>query len=205
METNPLAMDLEHILDRTRHFWGSLQGERLFITGGTGFFGCWLLESFTWAVDRLGLNSNVVVLTRNPQAFQQKAPHLAHHPAVQLWQGDVSSFDFPDGHFTHVIHAATESSTNLNDVNPLGMLQTIIAGTQRVLQFAECNPVSGFLYVSSGAVYGKQPGELVKIPETYLGGPNVLSPVSAYGEGKRLAELLCILHTCSFRHRRFYP
>ena len=62
-------------------------GKRLFITGGTGFFGCWLLESFVWANDKLDLNAQAMILTRNPQAFQRKAPHLASHPAIQFCVG----------------------------------------------------------------------------------------------------------------------
>ncbi|MCJ7773293.1 MAG: hypothetical protein MUP22_09200, partial [Desulfobacterales bacterium] len=60
--------DKVHIMKHTRDLWEELRGERIFITGGTGFFGCWLLESFCYACDQLDLKANAVVLTRDPDA-----------------------------------------------------------------------------------------------------------------------------------------
>ncbi len=70
-----LARDIDDIFDRTRSLWKDLRGGRIFLTGGTGFTGCWLLESFLAANDRLKLDAQAVVLTREPQAFCRKAPH----------------------------------------------------------------------------------------------------------------------------------
>jgi dTDP-glucose 4,6-dehydratase len=134
-----------------------------------------------------------VVLTRNPAAFEQKAPHLASHPAVRLWTGDVRSFTFPEGAFACVIHAAAEASAKLNAEKPLLMFDTIVEGTRRTLDFAAQCGARQFLFVSSGAVYGRQPPELSHIPEEYAGVPDPTDPNSAYGEGKRAAELLCAL------------
>jgi len=191
---NPLAADLDHILAHTQEVWEELRGRRLFITGGTGFFGCWLLESFVWANDKLGLGATAVVLTRNPNAFRRKAPHLASHPAVQFHVGDVRSFEFPSGCFSHIIHAATEASTKLNKEDPLLMLDTIVQGTRHTLDFARHCGAKKLLLTSSGAVYGKQPPDLTHIPEDYVGAPDTMNPRSAYGEGKRLAEYLCAIY-----------
>ncbi|MDD1777249.1 MAG: NAD-dependent epimerase/dehydratase family protein [Candidatus Helarchaeota archaeon] len=192
---NPLEADLNDILDHTRDLWEELRGERIFITGGTGFFGCWLLESLTWVNDRLGLRTSAVVLTRNPEAFRFKAPHLSCHPALQFIKGDVRTFDFPTGSFSHLIHAAADASAKLNVEKPLEMFDTIVSGTRRTLDFALQSGVRKFLFVSSGAVYGKQPPELTHIPEDYTGAPDPTDPLSTYGEGKRAAELLCTLYT----------
>jgi len=196
--TNPLPVDLDHILDHTCDLWEQVRNKQFFITGGTGFFGCWLLESFCKANDYLDLRASATVLTRNPQAFAHKAPHLAAHTAIRLYVGDVRSFDFPSGEFSYFIHAATETSLQLNGENPLTMLDTIVNGTWHILEFARHCGTPKFLFVSSGAVYGKQPPDLIYIPEDYVGALDPLDPRSTYGEGKRLAEHLCALYARRF-------
>src|SRR5690349_13738675 len=174
--TNPLSADLDHILEHTRELWDELRGERIFITGGTGFFGCWLLESFVWANDCLNLDCHATVLSRLPDLFKRKAPHLSAHQSVSVIQGDIRTFEFPKGEFSHMIHAATESSAKLNRENPLQVLDTIVEGTRHTLDFAKKCGAQNFLLTSSGAVYGKQPAEMTHIPEEYNGGPDPLNP-----------------------------
>src|SRR5215471_16782379 len=107
---HPLERDLDYILTRKAGLWDELRGARLFITGGTGFFGTWLLESLAWANDRLGLDAEATVLSRHPERFQRHVPHLAGHSAINFQRGDVTTFEFPPGPFSHIIHAATESA-----------------------------------------------------------------------------------------------
>ena len=51
------ADDLEHVLKATAPLWEDMRGQQVFITGGTGFFGCWLLESWRWASERMDMNA----------------------------------------------------------------------------------------------------------------------------------------------------
>jgi len=186
--------DLAHVLKHTRDLWSEASGKSFFITGGTGFFGMWLLESFAYINDQLALGMSATVLTRDPAAFAHKAPHLAARADLRFIQGDIRSFPFPEGQFDYIIHAATEASAKLNEEAPHEMLDAIVAGTRRVLDFAAQCGVKKLLLTSSGAVYGKQPSDMSHISEDYLGAPDPLLPGSAYGEGKRLAEHMCCVH-----------
>jgi nucleoside-diphosphate-sugar epimerase len=192
--------DLAHVLAHTRELWAEAAGRSFFITGGTGFFGMWLLESFAHINDTLGLSMRAVVLTRDPVAFALKAPHLARRSDLQFIQGDVRTFAFPAGRFDYVIHAATEASAKLNDEAPHEMLDSIIGGTRRVLDFAAQCGVKKLLLTSSGAVYGKQPSEITHVSEDYAGAPDPLLPGSAYGEGKRVSEHMCAIHARQHRY-----
>jgi dTDP-glucose 4,6-dehydratase len=183
--------DLQHVLEHTRGLWEELRDNRVFVTGGTGFFGCWLLETFCFANDQLRLAAQMVCLTRDAAAFARKAPHLAAHAGIRLLHGDVRHFDFPAGEFSHVIHAG---ATSAGHVAPLEEFDTIVSGTRRVLDFAVASHAQKFLFTSSGAVYGKQPFDLTHVPETYPGAPDPCNPRVAYDEAKRTAELLCSIY-----------
>lgn len=174
--------------------WAALRGARLFISGGTGFIGGWLLATLHHASTRLGLDCEVVLLTRDPAAFAARARALAAWPALATLAGDVTAPINAPGPFTHIVHAATEASAALNARAPLAMFHTIVEGTRRVLELAAANPGARLLNLSSGAVYGAQPWDLTHVPETHRGGPDPTDPRAAYAEGKRAAEMLCALH-----------
>jgi nucleoside-diphosphate-sugar epimerase len=198
MPPNRLAADLDHILEHTRELWEELRGERLFITGGTGFFGCWLLESFAWANQRLGLKAKALVLSRNPQAFQKKAPHLLQYPDIAFLKGDVKTFAFPVGEFQFAIHAAMETNTHLSNPGALEYFDSAMLGTRRVLDFACSKTVHKLLFTSSGAVYGPQPPAIAALDETYPGAPEPSETRYSYGQGKRAAEFLCCAYSESY-------
>ena len=191
MPENPLAADLDHILEHTRDLWDELRGQRIFITGGTGFFGCWLLESFIWANEKLNLKASAWVLSRNPEAFHHKAPHLATHPSMRFQRGEMHTFEFPDGEFSHIIHAATDTAHSPKIKAPLTLFDLNIQGTHHMLEFASTCGAVKFLFTSSGAVYGNQPAEIIHLPEDYNGAPMTVDIRSAYGQSKRASEFLC--------------
>lgn len=183
-----MKQDMNAINRALAPHWAALEGARIFITGGTGFIGRWMLEALVFS----GVGAEVVVLTRNPDAFAAKAPHLAR--TLTLMAGDVRDFDRPDGPFTHIIHGATDASAALNANDPCLMFDTITDGTRRVLDMAAAKGVTRVLNMSSGAVYGAQPAHMSHVPERWPGAPYPDDPKSAYGEGKRAAELLCALY-----------
>jgi nucleoside-diphosphate-sugar epimerase len=197
MKQTKLDTDLDYILQHTATVWPELKNKRLFITGGTGFIGSWLLETLAWANRKLELNLQVTTLTRNLAAFIKKAPHLVADPALMFLEGDIRNFIFPGETYTHIIHGAADASAKLNLEHPQLMFDTILQGTRHVLEFSAYAHAQKFLLLSSGAVYGRQSPEVTHVTEDYHGYPDIFNPLSAYAVGKRTAEHMCVLHAAT--------
>ncbi|HWT66204.1 MAG TPA: NAD-dependent epimerase/dehydratase family protein [Terracidiphilus sp.] len=179
--------DMEHVLEHTRSAWEGVRGARLFLTGATGFFGAWLVESFAHANRELKLCARAVVLSRDPEAFLRRMPHLRDEAALEFVAGDVERFEAPAGGFDYVLHGATP--TNMEAAKrPAELQRMMIRGCDRVAELAEERGARGFLLVSSGAVYGQQPEGMERIPESYKGGPDWLDADAVYAESKRVCE-----------------
>lgn len=167
--------------------WRYFSNKRLFITGGSGFIGKWLLSALLTADQRLSLNCQIEILTRSPKQFCESFPHIACAKGVILHKGDVRNFNFPRGLFNIIVHAATDV---VAQNKPLETFSACMDGTKHVLEFAKKSNAEDFLLTSSGAVYGRHPSEPTGLAEEYQGGPDPTSPSSAYGEGKRVSEWL---------------
>ena len=152
------------------------RGRRVFVTGGTGFFGKSLLD----AVRRMGWrDTEFVLLSRDPERFAAGVPELAALPFVRLVAGDVRSFAFPQERFDLVIHGAAPALTALA---PGEQRSIIVEGSRRVLEFVRRCGAERVLMISSGAVYGPQ-GEVEKVAEDFP-----CRPVTEYGIAKLEAE-----------------
>lgn len=187
-----LGQDRAHILNLSRDVFGALEGARVFITGGTGFFGKWLLSSLSAAHTDLGSKIEACVLTRDPEKFCKANPLYAGNPQIKFAKGDVQDFKFPEGAFSHVIHAATPADAVLSQENPALMTDIIVKGTERAWDFFKTSQAEKFLLTSSGAVYGAQPPQVSHLKETDPLQAHLLSPRSAYADGKVRAEEICL-------------
>ncbi|MES2206955.1 MAG: NAD(P)-dependent oxidoreductase [Pseudomonadota bacterium] len=186
--------DLEHVISYASSDLHALKGAKLFITGGTGYIGLWLLESLCYANKVLDLGISATVLSRNPKAFQSSSPHLANDRAITLLAGDVRNFPFPRVKFTHAIHAATDViATN----EPIHTFDVTTLGTRHVLEFCQQCEVNNVLLLSSGAIYGKIPHNIDLVTEAYRGCPDLDSTYSAYGIGKIVTEWLGTVYSNS--------
>ncbi len=187
--------DMKHVLDGTRDLWPEMKDCRVLVTGATGFFGRWIMESLLAADARHALNLRVVALSRNPGAFLGRVPHLGD-PRVTWLTGSVVDLvpgALGGGRVDAVIHLATEADLQASAANAGAAAAVITEGTRRALEVAAHCQARRFLFASSGAVYGRQPAGLPLIPESHPGRPDPSdgSPYGPSGEAKRKAELLC--------------
>jgi nucleoside-diphosphate-sugar epimerase len=184
--------DLDRVVDAVGPRWERLRGQSLLLTGGTGFIGKWLLATFLHANRCLGLGARVIALSRSPDSFLKEFPELRDADEINLLAGDVRELATEAvTDCAYAIHAATDVVATSA---PVEILETCATGTRRVLNaMATGAAARRVLLLSSGAVYGRTPPEVATIPESWTGAPDPLVPASAYGEGKRVSELLCAM------------
>ena len=146
-----------------------MSGSEIFLAGGTGFIGKWILETIKFVNENYNYDIKITILTRKSENFKNNHNDLFSHKNFSFIDGNILDFTFPKKNFEYIIHAATDASAELNDKNPSLMFDTIVGGTRNMLDMAIKSKPRKFLYLSSGAVYGNQPIEMEKITEDWNG------------------------------------
>ncbi len=167
----------------------SLDGQRLMLSGATGFFGKQLLALMAW-LHGCGQRFEVVGLSRDPPRFFAAEPWAAALPWLQLLPADVREPWPGEGRFDALLHAATDTHASAH-TDLQAVFDDGVAGTRQALAFAAAHGVKRLLLTGSGAQYGELPAG--PVPETHAAACDPTQPGSAYGEAKRVGELMAAL------------
>jgi dTDP-glucose 4,6-dehydratase/UDP-glucose 4-epimerase len=172
------------------------RGKTIFITGGTGFFGVWMLSALAAIKHRLDGDMRIVALSRDPHRFLARHPLSELDLNVEFIRGDVKDFLIGDVRPDHLIHmATTNAEETFAGEDQLKKLETLYQGTKNVLE--QCGPaLKKVLFTSSGVAYGNNNGGVFS--ESYSTAPDTRDAGSALGIGKLTAEYLVAYYAKKF-------
>jgi len=169
-----------------------VDGHRLFLSGATGFFGKSILALLAHLRTR-GAKFEVTAMSRGPERFLDRHPWCAA-PWISWLKADAAGPWPAQGRHSLLVHAATDTAAEAH-VDRLRAFERMLAISRRAMEFATAHGVRRVLLCGSGAQYGPTPG-LDGAGGAEEGGPACDSTraSSAYGEAKRVGELLAALH-----------
>lgn len=175
--------------------WDNFSGATVLITGAAGFLPAYMVETFLHLnTTRLSKPARVIALVRNLDRARQRFHRYLDRPDLEILTHNISEPLPTTQPFDFIIHAASQASPVYYRTDPVGTLAPNILGTWHLLNAARNHPVKGFLFFSSGDVYGIVPDSSRPIAEHDGGFLDPTDVRSCYGEGKRAGETLCVAH-----------
>ena len=187
---NPIILaDLDQIVS-TFSPWDFFRSQSVFVTGGAGLLGSYLVRTLLLANDCLDLKLGVTCLLRNKPTLTSRLNPWLNHPSLNLAFGTVEDYDYTSlKPHSIVVHAASQSSPSVYNKDPVGTILPNSVGTVRLCEQALSWRAKKLLFFSSAEVYGTN--SKVDLGELDLGSLDPMSVRSCYAESKRIGETIC--------------
>lgn len=165
--------------------WGKLDNKTIFMSGGTGFIGTFLINVFRYLVYEHGIHIRVISLSRSGGKSDE---------VLQCLQGNVINSVGYGGEVDYVLHLASNTHPKQYAEDPIGTIMTNILGCNNLLKLAT-DKKARFLLASSVEIYGQ--GTEIPMNEKYCGYIDCNLARAGYNEAKRTCEAL----TQSYRQK----
>ncbi|SDF28359.1 NAD-dependent epimerase/dehydratase family protein [Sporomusa acidovorans] len=179
--------------------WLELKGKTVLITGANGFIPAYIVETLLYINElNSGLKIKVIAVVRNGKKALARFEHYTGRKDIKFIVQDVCEPISIKENIDYIIHAASQASPKYYGVDPVGTILANVIGTYNLLELARAKKVKGFLYFSSGEIYGEVAENQIPTGEAMYGNTDPLNIRSCYGESKRMGETMCISYMHQF-------
>ncbi len=173
--------------------WEDFAGKTVLISGAAGFLPAYMVETLLLLNERRPeQRTRILGLVRHEGRARERFAAYAGRPDLRLLVGDVAGPLGVDEKVDFIVHAASQASPKYYQTDPVGTLSANVLGTQRLLDLGREHGVTGFLFFSSGEVYGQITDAQVPTREEDYGYVDPTDVRSCYGESKRMGETMCV-------------
>jgi UDP-glucuronate decarboxylase len=168
--------------------WDAFKNKIILVTGAAGFLPAYMVETLLYLNEIKALGCTVIGMVRNLDRAKKRFVDYASSKDLILVEADVVDKHPWTYNFDYIIHAASQASPKYYETDPVGTMTANILGTYNLLEYIKDKKCLGFLYFSSGEVYGTPNKNLVG--EKDYGYLDIANTRSCYGESKRASETL---------------
>lgn len=195
---NPIILDdMKNMYDSHPDAWSELKDKTVLITGAYGMLAAYMVYFLIYLNEVEAYNIKIVCISRNEEKLKTRfKEYVERDYFISICQDVCEPIKYSEN-VDYIIHAASPASSQYYFTNPVGVLMPNILGTYYTLELAKEKKSKGYLYFSSGEVYGK-----INLPLILENDSGYLDPMdvrSCYGEGKRAGEVMCKCYAHQFK------
>jgi len=193
--------DLKSII-KTPLPWRSFENKTVLISGANGFLPAYMVHILLFLNDTiLKKKVKVIAVCRNRKRALDKFAGYMKRKDFKLIIQDICEPVTVKDTVDYIVHAASQASPKYYGSDPVGTILPNVLGTYNLLELARAKKSKGFLFFSSGEVYGELGNSQIPTKESDHGYVDPLNVRSCYAEGKRAGENMCV----SWQHQYGVP
>ena len=191
--------DIQTILADKSIPWERFRNMSVLITGASGMLPVYMAYTVLFLNKYHGYNTHLYALVRNRERAMERFAEWIDDANFTLIVQDVSQPIELDAPVHFIIHAASQASPKYYSIDPVGTINANVLGTINTLNLAKEKKAEGYLYFSSGDVYGIVDEKNFPFSEDKYGYIDLLNVRSCYGESKRMGEQLCVAYNHQYK------
>lgn len=194
-----IEQDLERITNSELVNWERFKNKTILVSGANGMLPSYMVETLLFLNEIRNYNIKVVALVRNIEKAKNVFEDYENNCKLEFLVQDVTQPIQYEGTINFIVHAASQAAPSYYGVDPVGTFKANTVGTINLLDLAKEKEVEGFLYFSTGSIYGNIEGEKVLLDESMTGNVNILEVRNCYAESKRAGENACVCYNYQFK------